>query len=102
MANGFRARRSINLRLKLGCRLAAETATADFRYNFKLWLLNPRELPGSGPLIRFRRGRDGPNRMNAESYLKPSAVERIFGRVLASLVSIGLIRGHFYVLEVRG
>ena len=40
--------------------------------------------------------------MNAESYLKPSAVERIIGRVLASLVWIGLIRGHFYVIEVRG
>jgi hypothetical protein len=40
--------------------------------------------------------------MNAKSYLKPSTVERIFGRVLAFLVWIGLIRGHFYVLEVRG
>ena len=40
--------------------------------------------------------------MNAQSYLKPNVVERIFGRVLASLVGIGLVRGHFYVLEVRG
>jgi hypothetical protein len=40
--------------------------------------------------------------MNTESYLKPNAAERIFGRVLASLVWIGLVRGHFYVLEVRG
>jgi hypothetical protein len=40
--------------------------------------------------------------MNAQSYLKPGAVERIFGRLLAFFVRIGLIRGHFYVLEVRG
>jgi hypothetical protein len=39
---------------------------------------------------------------NAPSYLRPAAVERILGRILASLVWIGLIRGHFYVLEVRG
>ncbi len=39
---------------------------------------------------------------NMQSYLRPGAVERIFGRVLACLVWIGLIRGHFYVLEVRG
>src|SRR5271170_2405943 len=39
---------------------------------------------------------------NAQSYLRPAAVERIFGRVLVCLVWIGLIRGHFYVLEVRG
>ena len=39
---------------------------------------------------------------NAQSYLRPGAVERIFGRVLASLVWIGLVRSHFYVLEVRG
>ena len=39
---------------------------------------------------------------NAQSYLRPGAVERILGRVLACLVWIGLIRGHFYVLEVRG
>jgi hypothetical protein len=40
--------------------------------------------------------------MNAHSYLKPGAVERIFGRLLTFFVRIGLIRGHFYVLEVRG
>ena len=39
---------------------------------------------------------------NARSYLRSGAVERVFGRVLAYLVWIGLIRGHFYVLEVRG
>ncbi len=36
------------------------------------------------------------------SFLRPGAAERILGRVLTSLVWIGLIRGHFYVLEVRG
>jgi hypothetical protein len=39
---------------------------------------------------------------NARSYLRPGAVERIFGRILVSLIRIGLVRGHFYVLEVRG
>src|SRR5271165_833044 len=39
---------------------------------------------------------------NAPSYLKPGTVERILGRTLVFLVWIGLIRGHFYVLEVRG
>jgi hypothetical protein len=39
---------------------------------------------------------------DARSYLEPGAVERILGRILASLVRIGLVRGHFYVLEVRG
>jgi hypothetical protein len=39
---------------------------------------------------------------SAPRYLKPGAVERIFGRILASFVRIGLVRGHFYVLEVRG
>jgi hypothetical protein len=39
---------------------------------------------------------------NARRYLRPSAVERIFGSTLAFLVRIGVIRGHFYVLEVRG
>jgi hypothetical protein len=37
---------------------------------------------------------------NARSYLRPGTVERIFGRILVSLIRIGLIRGHFYVLEV--
>jgi hypothetical protein len=39
---------------------------------------------------------------NAQTYLRPSAAERIFGRILVFLVRIGLVRGHFYVLEVRG
>src|SRR6516164_6557026 len=40
--------------------------------------------------------------MNASDYLKLGAFERIFGRTLVLLVRIGLIRGHFFVLEVRG
>jgi hypothetical protein len=36
------------------------------------------------------------------SFLRPGAAERILGRVLTFLVWIGLIRGHFYVLEARG
>jgi hypothetical protein len=39
---------------------------------------------------------------NARSYLRPGAADRIFGWMLAALVRIGLVRGHFYVLEVRG
>jgi len=39
---------------------------------------------------------------NARRYLRSGAAERIFGRILGSLVRIGLVRGHFYVLEVRG
>jgi hypothetical protein len=39
---------------------------------------------------------------NVQDYLRPGAVERMFGRILACLVWIGLIRSHFYVLEVRG
>ena len=35
-------------------------------------------------------------------YLRPGAVDRIFGHTLAFLVWIGLIRGHFYILEIRG
>jgi hypothetical protein len=35
-------------------------------------------------------------------YQRPSAIERIFGRVLVFLILIGLVRGHFYVLKVRG
>jgi hypothetical protein len=38
----------------------------------------------------------------APSYFRPGTVDRIFGQTLAFLVWIGLIRGHFYVLEVRG
>ncbi|HME23418.1 MAG TPA: nitroreductase/quinone reductase family protein [Acetobacteraceae bacterium] len=39
---------------------------------------------------------------NAQSYLRPGVAERSFGRMLRYLVWIGLVRGHFYVLEVRG
>jgi hypothetical protein len=39
---------------------------------------------------------------NARRYLRPGAAERIFSGILGSLVRIGLVRGHFYVLEVRG
>jgi hypothetical protein len=35
-------------------------------------------------------------------YLRPGALERSFGRILVSLIWIGVVRGHFYVLEVRG
>jgi deazaflavin-dependent oxidoreductase (nitroreductase family) len=38
----------------------------------------------------------------APNFARPSAIERIFGRVLMALVRIGIVRGHFYVLEVRG
>jgi deazaflavin-dependent oxidoreductase (nitroreductase family) len=41
-------------------------------------------------------------RADAANFAKPGAVDRIFGRTLALLVRIGLVRGHFYVLEVRG
>lgn len=37
-----------------------------------------------------------------QDFLRPGAIERLFGRILTSLIWIGLIRGHFYVLEVRG
>jgi hypothetical protein len=39
---------------------------------------------------------------NAPSYLGPGALYRILGRALVLLVWIGLIRSHFYVLQVRG
>ena len=39
---------------------------------------------------------------DTSSYLRPHTIERIFGHVLAWLVRFGVIRGHFYVLEVRG
>ena len=39
---------------------------------------------------------------NTKAFLQPGAVERLFGRVLMALVRIGVVRGHFYVLEVRG
>ena len=34
--------------------------------------------------------------------LRPGAIERSFGRILTFLIRVGLVRGHFYVLEVRG
>lgn len=37
-----------------------------------------------------------------QDFRQPTAVEHLFGRILKSLVWIGLIRGHFYVLQVRG
>ena len=39
---------------------------------------------------------------NARGFAKPGAVDSVFGRVLVALVRIGIVRGHFYVLEVRG
>ena len=36
------------------------------------------------------------------SYLRPGTLDRFFGRTLVFLIRIGLVRGHFYVLEVRG
>jgi hypothetical protein len=39
---------------------------------------------------------------HAPDYAKPGAIERAFGRVLIALIRVGLVRGHFYVLEVRG
>jgi hypothetical protein len=39
---------------------------------------------------------------NAPSYLRRGALDRVLGVTLVFLVRIGLIRGHFYVLEVRG
>jgi hypothetical protein len=39
---------------------------------------------------------------NGQRFLRPGAAERIFGLVLVFLIRIGLIRGHFYVLEIRG
>jgi deazaflavin-dependent oxidoreductase (nitroreductase family) len=38
----------------------------------------------------------------ARHYVRPGAGERIFGRILTALVWIGVVRGHFYILEVRG
>ena len=35
-------------------------------------------------------------------YLRPGVADRAFGRALVLLVRLGLVRGHFYVLEVRG
>jgi hypothetical protein len=38
----------------------------------------------------------------AQRYLRPGTAERLFGRVLLLLIRVGVVRGHFYVLEVRG
>jgi hypothetical protein len=38
----------------------------------------------------------------ARGYLRPGVVERIFGRILVFLIRIGVVRGHFYVLQVSG
>src|SRR5215831_13663750 len=38
----------------------------------------------------------------APNYLRPGTLDRIFGRALVLLIRIGVVRGHFYVLEVRG
>lgn len=35
-------------------------------------------------------------------YPRPGAAERAFARALVLLVRLGVVRGHFYVLEVRG
>jgi hypothetical protein len=51
---------------------------------------------------QLSRPEERPMHDDAPSYRKPAAVERMFGRALTSLVRIGLIRGHFFVLEVRG
>jgi deazaflavin-dependent oxidoreductase (nitroreductase family) len=39
---------------------------------------------------------------HSHAYAKPGAVERAFGRILVALLRVGVVRGHFYVLEVRG
>jgi hypothetical protein len=39
---------------------------------------------------------------SAQGYRKPNTLEQVFGRTLVFLIRIGLVRGHFYVLEVRG
>ena len=39
---------------------------------------------------------------NDPKYLRPGAIEGSFGRALVFLIRIGLVRGHFYVLDVRG
>ena len=36
------------------------------------------------------------------SFQRPGAVERMFGRLLVLLVRLGIVRGHFFVLEVCG
>lgn len=36
------------------------------------------------------------------NFAPPNGIERLFGRLLVFLIRIGVVRGHFYVLEVRG
>jgi len=36
------------------------------------------------------------------SAIRTTVIERLFNRTLAWLVGVGLVRGHFYVLEVAG
>ena len=38
----------------------------------------------------------------AAHFLKPNTVERLFGKLLEFLVRVGVVRAHFYVLEVKG
>jgi hypothetical protein len=38
----------------------------------------------------------------SRAYAKPGAMERAFGRILVALLRVGVVRSHFYVLEVRG
>jgi hypothetical protein len=49
-------------------------------------------------------GEPGGDRMRSigAAYQRPPAIERAFGRALVLLIRVGLVRGHFYVLEVRG
>ncbi len=62
----------------------------------KAALPNPGTGLGSGAVTRTAMTGTAP------SFLRPAAIERGLGRVLAGLVWIGLVRGHFYVLEIRG
>jgi deazaflavin-dependent oxidoreductase (nitroreductase family) len=41
-------------------------------------------------------------RGTVQDYLRPGVLERSFGRLLIPLVRIGLVRGPFYILEIRG
>jgi hypothetical protein len=40
--------------------------------------------------------------LTPENYRRPGTAERLFGRILIVLLRMGAVRGHFYVLEVRG
>jgi deazaflavin-dependent oxidoreductase (nitroreductase family) len=39
---------------------------------------------------------------NTAGFARPGAIERAFGRLLVAFVRLGIVRGHFFVLEVRG